>query len=53
MFNGINSHGGVVNEIIGDGRMAVFGAPLPLDCQRAFNFPQLWASKIPHPRLVN
>ena len=22
-------------------------------CQRAFNFPQLWASKIPHPRLVN
>jgi adenylate cyclase len=33
MFAAISSHGGVVNQIIGDGLMAVFGAPLPLaDC---------------------
>jgi class 3 adenylate cyclase len=33
MFEAISSHGGVVNQMIGDGLMAVFGAPLPLaDC---------------------
>ncbi len=31
MFDAINSHGGVVNQMIGDGLMAIFGAPLPLD----------------------
>jgi len=31
MFDAINSHGGVVNQMIGDGLMALFGAPLPLD----------------------
>jgi class 3 adenylate cyclase len=31
MFDAIGSHGGVVNQIIGDGLMALFGAPLPLD----------------------
>jgi len=31
MFDAIGSHGGVVNLIIGDGLMALFGAPLPLD----------------------
>ena len=32
-FDAISSHGGVVNQMIGDGLMAVFGAPLPLaDC---------------------
>jgi class 3 adenylate cyclase len=32
-FEAISSHGGVVNQMIGDGLMAVFGAPLPLaDC---------------------
>jgi adenylate cyclase len=30
MFDAINSHGGVVNQMIGDGLMALFGAPLPL-----------------------
>jgi class 3 adenylate cyclase len=30
MFDAIISHGGSVNQIIGDGLMAVFGAPLPL-----------------------
>jgi class 3 adenylate cyclase len=33
MFDAINAHGGVVNQMIGDGLMALFGAPLPLsDC---------------------
>src|SRR6516165_7063528 len=33
MFDAIGSHGGVVNQMIGDGLMALFGAPLPLeDC---------------------
>ena len=33
MFDAISGHGGVVNQMIGDGLMAVFGAPLPLaDC---------------------
>jgi class 3 adenylate cyclase len=30
MFEAINTHGGVVNQMIGDGLMAIFGAPLPL-----------------------
>jgi adenylate cyclase len=30
MFDAINDHGGVVNQMIGDGLMAIFGAPLPL-----------------------
>jgi class 3 adenylate cyclase len=33
MFEAIGSHGGVVNQMIGDGLMALFGAPRPLaDC---------------------
>ena len=31
MVDAISSHGGVVNQMIGDGLMALFGAPLPLD----------------------
>jgi class 3 adenylate cyclase len=31
MFDAINGHGGVVNQMIGDGLMAIFGAPLPLE----------------------
>ena len=31
MFDAISSHGGVVNQMIGDGLMAIFGAPQPLD----------------------
>jgi class 3 adenylate cyclase len=30
MFDAIGAHGGVVSLIIGDGLMAIFGAPLPL-----------------------
>ncbi|HMO45979.1 MAG TPA: adenylate/guanylate cyclase domain-containing protein [Rubrivivax sp.] len=30
MFDAITGHGGVVNQMVGDGLMAVFGAPLPL-----------------------
>jgi class 3 adenylate cyclase len=30
MFDAINGHDGVVNQMIGDGLMAIFGAPLPL-----------------------
>jgi adenylate cyclase len=31
MFDAISGQGGIVNQIIGDGIMALFGAPLPLD----------------------
>jgi adenylate cyclase len=31
MFDAISGHGGVVNQIIGDGLMVLFGAPLPVD----------------------
>ena len=31
MFDAIGGHGGVVNQMIGDGLMALFGAPHPLD----------------------
>jgi adenylate cyclase len=30
MFDAISGHGGVVNQMIGDGLMAIFGAPQPL-----------------------
>lgn len=29
MFDAINGHGGIVNQIVGDGLMAIFGAPHP------------------------
>ena len=35
MFDAIESQGGVVNQIVGDGIMALFGAPLPRDDHRA------------------
>src|SRR6476661_10282922 len=31
MFDAISGHGGIVSQIAGDGLMAIFGAPLPLD----------------------
>ncbi len=30
MFDAISGHGGIVNQMVGDGLMAIFGAPLPL-----------------------
>jgi len=37
MFDAINAHGGIVNQIIGDGLMALFGAPAqhPDHCEQA------------------
>ena len=37
MFDAIGAHGGIVSLMIGDGLMAIFGAPLPLSghCERA------------------
>jgi len=35
MFDAINANGGVVNQIIGDGLMAIFGAPMPLENYRS------------------
>lgn len=37
MFDAITNHGGSVNQIIGDGLMAIFGAPIPHEdhCERA------------------
>jgi class 3 adenylate cyclase len=31
MFDAISGHGGIVSQIAGDGLMAIFGAPLPLN----------------------
>jgi adenylate cyclase len=31
MFDAITAQGGVVNQMVGDGLMAIFGAPLPLE----------------------
>jgi len=37
MFDAIGGHGGIVNQMMGDGLMAIFGAPLPRPdhCDRA------------------
>lgn len=35
MFDAIGGHGGVVNQVLGDGLMAIFGAPTPLADHRA------------------
>jgi class 3 adenylate cyclase len=35
VFDAIESQGGVVNQIVGDGLMALFGAPLPREDHRA------------------
>jgi adenylate cyclase len=34
MFEAITAQGGVVNQMVGDGLMAIFGAPLPLENHR-------------------
>ena len=31
MFEAISGHGGVVNQMVGDGLMAIFGAPIPVE----------------------
>ena len=35
MFEAISGHGGVVNQIVGDGIMALFGAPAPIENPQA------------------
>src|SRR5215510_9475166 len=35
MFDAIGGHGGIVNQMLGDGLMAIFGAPLPRTDHRA------------------
>jgi class 3 adenylate cyclase len=35
MFDAIGGHGGIVNQMLGDGLMAIFGAPLPRPDHRA------------------
>jgi len=37
MFEAISGHGGIVNQMVGDGLMAIFGAPLPQEdhCEMA------------------
>jgi adenylate cyclase len=35
MFDAIGAHGGIVNQMMGDGLMAIFGAPLPRAAHRA------------------
>ena len=35
MFDAIGGHGGIVNQMLGDGLMAIFGAPLPHADHRA------------------
>jgi class 3 adenylate cyclase len=35
MFDAIGAHGGIVNQMLGDGLMAIFGAPLPRPDHRA------------------
>jgi adenylate cyclase len=62
MFEAISGQNGVVNQMVGDGLMAIFGAPLPLDdrCEHAvraalemmemvelFNLDQVAQGKIP------
>jgi class 3 adenylate cyclase len=34
MFDAIGGHGGIVNQMMGDGLMAIFGAPLPREDHR-------------------
>lgn len=34
MFDAIGGHGGIVNQMVGDGLMAIFGAPLPYEDHR-------------------
>jgi adenylate cyclase len=34
MFDAIGSHGGIVNQMVGDGLMAIFGAPVPREDHR-------------------
>jgi adenylate cyclase len=34
MFDAIGAHGGIVNQMLGDGLMAIFGAPLPREDHR-------------------